>query len=187
MSTSCYEKDYDRLEGLSNSISGSETDEQDSKGSKPCVESDLESASSRSNFDMPPPPNRIISPKEKNMGAHKKRNAKNQHKVSKELIESFISSKTDLTSRSAEAYRQVWEDFIKFSSSVDPKAVSSFIKWKFKLDYSLKEEEIILEGTSLKYESILAQFFKHIGYKLHRNFKRKFVSRFYPDDFSLNI
>ena len=131
MSTSCYEKDYDRLEGLSNSISGSETDEQDSKGSKPCVESDLESASSRSNFDMPPPPNRIISPKEENMGAHKKRNAKNQHKVSKELIESFISSKTDLTSRSAEAYRQVWEDFIKFSSSVDPKAVSSFIKWKF--------------------------------------------------------
>ena len=177
MSASCYDKVYDRIGELSNPISEAESDELDSIDNKASTKSSSASATNFSNFDMPPPPSRIIDSNEKNMSTYKKRHIKNQLKEHQDLIDNFISSKTDIVSRSAEAYRHVWEDFIKFSLSIDPKTVSNYIKWKFKLDSSLKDEEIILEGTALKYESILVQFFNYIGYKLHRNFWRKYTSK----------
>ena len=67
--------------------------------------------------------------------------------------------------------------FVKISLNfhyIDPKSVSNYIKWKFKLDFSLKYEEIILDETTLTCESILVQFFlNYISYKLHRKFCEK--------------
>ena len=39
------------------------------------------------------------------------------------------------------------------------------MRWRFKLDPNLTDEEITLENTALKYESILAQIFIYIGFK----------------------
>ena len=45
---------------------------------------------------------------------------------------------------------------------------------KFKLDPNLKNQEITFEGTSLKYESILVQFFDFFDNKVQRDFNRKY-------------
>ena len=39
------------------------------------------------------------------------------------------------------------------------------MRWRFKLDPNLTDEEITLESTALKYESILVQFYIYIGIK----------------------
>ena len=43
------------------------------------------------------------------------------------------------------------------------------MRWRFKLDPNLADEEITLESTALKYESLLAQFFIYFGIKIERN------------------
>ena len=43
------------------------------------------------------------------------------------------------------------------------------MRLRFKLDPNLTNEEITLESTALKFESILAQFFIYIGIKIQRN------------------
>ena len=103
-----------------------------------------------------------------------KREIKDKLKENQSIIDSFIQAKSNLICRSITIYRHVWEDFVKFSLSIDPNAVSDYIRWKFKLDSNLTDQEITLEGTSLKYESILVQFFNYIGSKIQRNFNRKY-------------
>ena len=129
----------------------------DSIDNKASTKSSSASAANFSYFDIPPPPSRIIDPDEKNMSTYKKRHIKNKQKGHQDLIDDFISSKTDIVSRPTEAYRHACEDFIKFLLSINSKVVSNYIKWKFKLDFRLKDKEIILEGAALKYESILVQ------------------------------
>ena len=85
-------------------------------------------------------------------------------------------SKTDIINRSKEAYKQIWEDFLRFSGSINPNAVSKYIRWKFQLDINLKDEETTLDGIALKYESVLSQFFNYVGIKLHWKFKLKYYS-----------
>ena len=96
-------------------------------------------------------------------------------------------SKTDIIHRSKEAYKQIWEDFLRFSGSINPNAVSKYIRWKFQLDINLKYEETTLDGTSLKYESVLSQIFNYVGIIMHRKFKLKYYSKNLPTKFSINI
>ena len=127
------------------------------------------------NFCMQPPPRRAINTKEINIVTNKKRDIKDKLKEHQDIIDNFILSKTNLIDRSIGIYRHVLEDFVKFSLSIDPNAVPRYIRWRFKLDSNLTDEEITLEGTALKYESVLAQFFNYIGNKIQRNFNRNTI------------
>ena len=91
-------------------------------------------------------------------------------------------SKTNLFNRSKETYKQIWEDFLRFpkiSGSISPNVVSKYTKWKFQIDINLKDKEITLDGTAVKYESVLSQFLNYDGIKLHWNFKLKYYSNIY--------
>ena len=127
-------------------------------------------ATCSSTSNMLPPSNRSFWWKTDNIKSNKKRNIKNVLKEHQTILDSFIMAKTCLTNRSKEVYRQIWEDFLIFSQSIDPNAVSKYIRWKFQLSTNLNDKEITLEGTALKYESILSQFLNHIGIKQHKNF-----------------
>ena len=118
------------------------------------------------NFCMQPPPRRVINTKVINIGTNKKRDIKDKLKEHQSIIDNFILSKTNLIDRSIRIYRHVLEDFVKFSLSIDPNAIPRYIRWRFKLGPNLTDEEITLEGTAFKYESVLAQFFNYIGNKI---------------------
>ena len=126
-------------------------------------------------FCMPPPPKRISNNREINVDKNKQRDIKDKLKENQSIVDSFIQAKSNLNCRSITIYRHVWEDFVKFSLSIDPNAVSDYIRWNFKLDPNLTDQEITLEGTSLKYKSILVQFFNYIDNKIQRNFIRIFI------------
>ena len=129
------------------------------------------------NFCMQSPPRRVINTKEINIGTNKKRGIKDKLKEHQGIIDNFILSKTNLIDRSIGIYRHVLEDFVKFSLSIDPNSVPRYIRWRFKLDSNLTDEETTLEGTALKYESILAHFFNYIRNKIQRTFNRKYNSK----------
>ena len=84
-----------------------------------------------------------------------KRDIKDQLKEYQSIIDNFILSKSNLLDRSIGIYKHLWEDFVKFSLSIDPNGVPKYMRWRFKLDPNLADEEITLESTALKYESIL--------------------------------
>ena len=111
-----------------------------------------------STSNMLPPSNQSFWWKTDNIKSKKKRNIKNVLNEHQTILDNFIMAKTCLTIRSKEVYRQIWEDFLIFSQSIDPNAVSKFIRWKFQLSPNLNDKEITLESTALKYESILSQF-----------------------------
>ena len=87
-------------------------------------------------------------------------------------------AKPCLTNGLKVVYRQIWEDFLIFSQSIDPNDVSKYIRLKFQPNPNLNDKEITLEGTAFKYESMLSQCLNHIGIKLHKNFKHKFYSKY---------
>ena len=164
MSANYYRKVYQRFAKHSDCISNSENSSTNSENGSAYKEYDATNCESNwkykcnnINSEMPPPPNRIACLKEVNISANKKRDIKGDIKRSQEEVDRFILTKADLAHRSVEMYKHVLDDFIKFSSTIDSNLVSKYIKWKFKLDSNLKDEQIILEGTSLKYFSILAQ------------------------------
>ena len=107
---------------------------------------------------MQPPPRRIVNIKGIDMSTNKKRDIKDKLKGYQSIIDNFILSKSNLLDRSIGIYKHVWEDFEKFLLLIDPNAVPKYMKWRFKLDPNLTDEEITLESTALKYESLLAQF-----------------------------
>ena len=157
MSVDYYKKVYERFNRHLNIASENEIGSQ--------------KATYSSTSNMQPPSNRSIWWKTDNIKSNKKRNIKNVLKEHQTILDNFIMAKTCLTNRSKEVYRQIWEDFLIFSQSIDPNAVSKYIRWKFQLSPNLNDKEITLEGTALKYESILSQFLNHIGVKQHKNFK----------------
>ena len=85
------------------------------------------------------------------------------------IIDNFILSKTNPFDRPIWICKHVWEDFVKFSLSIDPNAVLKCMGWRFKLDLNLANEEIILESIVLKQESVLSQFYINIGIEIQRN------------------
>ena len=163
MSAGYYKKVYERFEKLKDSASESKT------------------ASSNTAFNlvfsMLSPPNRKVGCEAENSESSKKRSIKSVIKEHQSIIDNFIMSKTDIINRSKEAYKQIWEFFLRFSGSINPNAVSKYIRWKFQLGINLKDEETTLDGTALKYESVLSQFFNYVGIKLHRKFKLKYYSK----------
>ena len=159
MSVDYYKKVYERFNRHLNIASENEIGSQ--------------KATYSSTSNMQPPSNRSIWWKTDNIKFNKKRNIKNVLKEHQAILDNFIMAKTCLTNRSKEVYRQIWEDFLIFSQSIDLNAVSKYIRWKFQLSPNLNDKEITLEGTALKYESILSQFLNHIGIKQHKNFKHK--------------
>ena len=164
MSVDYYKKVYERFNRHLNIASENEIGSQ--------------KATYSSTSNMQPPSNRSIWWKTDNIKSNKKRNIKNVLKEHQTILDNFIMAKTCLTNRSKEVYRQLWEDFLIFSQSIDPNAVSKYIRWKFQLSPNLNDKEITLEGTALKYESILSQFLNHIGIKQHKNFKHKHYSKY---------
>ena len=184
MSANYYRKVYQRFGKHSDCISNSENSSTNSENGSAYKEYDATNCESNwkykcnnINSEMPPPPNRIACLKEVNISANKKRDIKGDIKRSQEEVDRFILTKADLAHRSVEMYKHVLDDFIKFSSTINSNLVSKYIKWKFKLNSNLKDEQIILEGTSLKYFSILAQFFRFIGHKINYTFLRKHYSK----------
>ena len=173
MSAGYYKKVYERFEKLKDSAS------------------EIKTASSNtaysSVFSMLPPPNRKVGCEADNSESSKKRSIKSVIKEHQNIIDNFIMSKTDIINRSKEAYKQIWEDFLRFSGSINPNAVSKYIRWKFQLDINLKDEETTLDGTALKYESVLSQFFNYAGIKLHRKFKLKYYSKNLLTKISVNF
>ena len=122
---------------------------------------------------MSPLPKRIPNHGETNVDKNKRETIKINWRKPKYYYDSFIQAKSSPICRSKAIYRHVWEDFVKFSLSIDQNAVSDYIRWKFKLDPNLTDQEITLEGTTLKYESILVQFFDYIN-KIQRYFNWKY-------------
>ena len=59
-------------------------------------------------------------------------------------------SNADFINRSKETDKQIWEDFLWFSGSINSSTVSKYTKWKPQLDINLKDEEIALDDTALK-------------------------------------
>ena len=118
---------------------------------------------------MQPPPRKVVNTKGINMSANKKRDIKDKLKGYQSIIDNFTLSKSSLLDRSIGIYKHVWEDFEKFLLSINPNAVPKYMRWRFKLDPNLADEEITLESTALKYESLLAQFFIYFGIKIERN------------------
>ena len=159
MSAGYYKKVYERFEKLKDSASESKTASSNTAYS--------------SVFSILPPPNRKVGCETENSESSKKRSIKSVIKEHQNIIDNFIMSKTDIINRSKEAYKQIWEDFLRFSGSINPNAVSKYIRWKFQLDINLKDEETTLDDTALKYESVLSQFFNYVGIKLYRKFKLK--------------
>ena len=79
-----------------------------------------------------------------------KRDIKDQLKEYQSIIDNFMLSKSNLLDRSIGIYKHVWEDFVKFSLSIDPSAVPKYMRCRFKLNPNLKDKEITLESTTLK-------------------------------------
>ena len=52
------------------------------------------------------------------------------------------------------------------------------MRWRFKLDPNLTNEEITLESIVLKYESILAQLFIYIDIKIQENLIESTIQKF---------
>ena len=136
-------------------------------------ENDSSGVISSSVFDMPPPPSRNKQPKTENIGVSRKRDIKNAVKQHQEAIDSFIATKANLTPVSIGYYRQIWQDFIMFSGSMNPDYVSKFLRWRFKFNRKHTDDEITLEGIALKYESVLGQIFRHQNIKLDIKFNKK--------------
>ena len=85
------------------------------------------------------------------------RNIKNVLKEHQNKLDNFFfMAKTYLTNKSKEIYKQIWDNFLIFSHFIDPNAVSKYIRWKIQLSQNLNDKKITLEGTALKYESILS-------------------------------
>ena len=141
-------------------------------------ENDSSGVISSSVFDMPPPPSRNKQPKTENIGVSRKRDIKNAVKQHQEAIDSFIATKANLTPVSIGYYRQIWQDFIMFSGSMNPDYVSKFLRWRFKFNRKHTDDEITLEGIALKYESVLGQFFRHQNIKLDIKFNKKIKENF---------
>ena len=175
MSAGYYRTIYERFGGKSSYPTNTEETKPNSDDGKTSSQNISECAFNNLSFCMPPPPKRISNHGKINVDKNKKRDIKDKLKENQSIIDSFIQAKSNLICRSITIYRHVWEDFVKFSLSIDPNAVSDYIRWKFKLDPNLTDQEITLEGTSLKYESILVQFFNYIGNKIQRNFNRKYI------------
>ena len=161
MSAGYYKKVYERFEKLKDSASESKTASSNT--------------AFNSVFSMLRPRNRKVGCEAENSKSSKKRSIKSVIKEHQNIIDNFIMSKTDIINRSKETYKQIWEDFLRFSGSINPNAVSKYIRWKFQLDINLKDEETTLDGTALKYESVLSQFFNYAGIKLHRKFKLRII------------
>ena len=66
-------------------------------------------------FSMLPPPNRKVGCEAENSELSKKRSIKIVIKEHQNIIDNFIMSKTNIINRSKEAYKQIWEDFLRFS------------------------------------------------------------------------
>ena len=118
---------------------------------------------------MQPRPRRVVNTKGINMSTNKKRYIKDKLKGYQSIIDNFILSKSNLLDKSIGIYKHIWEDFEKFLFSIDPNVVPKYMRWRFKLDPNLTGEEITLESTALKYESLLSQFFIYIGIKIEIN------------------
>ena len=124
----------------------------------------------------PPPRKNKCFTKEENE-TNKKREVKIELKEPQKVVDSFILSKSKIGSRSADVYKQVCQDFLDFSGTIDCNDVSQFIRSKFKFDFSIKDDEITLKGTSLKYMCILEQLFKFIGERLDHKFKKEYYDK----------
>ena len=113
-------------------------------------------------FSILLPSNRKVGCEAENSESSKMRSIKSVIKEHQNIIDNFIISKSDIISRSKEAYKQIWEDFLWFSGSINHNAVSKYIWWKFQLDINRKDKKITLNGTALKYELRLSQFFNYV-------------------------